>query len=152
MSEEVHDQPASAAASDVLLSDEALSRQSEAAPAAALEKHQVNHSYIWLGVMQLVVPFAMVIFFSLIASFSRINGKPGGVEGGFSFVGPIVAVGSIVAVFICLVIYQIVSYKHLYYELGLQEFNLYSGILNKKRVHVPYQRVQSVNEQAGILQ
>ncbi|MEG0070723.1 MAG: PH domain-containing protein, partial [Raoultibacter sp.] len=116
------------------------------------DRHQVNHSYIWLGIIQLAAPFAMVIFFSMIAFFSRINGKPGGAEGGFSVMGPIVTVGSIVAVFICLVIYQIISYKHLYYELGLQEFNLYSGILNKKRVHVPYQRVQSVNEQAGILQ
>ena len=33
-----------------------------------------------------------------------------------------------------------------------KEFNLYSGILNKKRRHVPYQRVQSVNQQAGVLQ
>ncbi|MEG2261149.1 MAG: PH domain-containing protein, partial [Raoultibacter sp.] len=56
------------------------------------------------------------------------------------------------AYLICATIYQIISYKHLYYELGPQEFNLYSGILNKKRVHVPYQRVQSVNEQASVLQ
>ena len=33
---------------------------------------------------------------------------------------------------------QTLSYKHLYYELGPDEFNLYSGIFNKKRVHVPY--------------
>ena len=152
MGEEVNDKPVGAAASDTLLSDRAPSPQSAAAPAADLERHQVNHSYIWLGVMQLAVPFAVVIFFSLIASFSRINGTSGGAPGGFSLMGPIGVVGSIVVVLICLIIYQVVSYKHLYYEFGPQEFNLHSGILNKKRVHVPYQRVQSVNEQAGILQ
>ncbi len=49
-------------------------------------------------------------------------------------------------------LYQWGSYKHLYYELGPEEFNLYSGIFNKKRVHVPYQRIQSVDQRASLLQ
>ena len=40
----------------------------------------------------------------------------------------------------------------MYYELGPEEFNLYSGILNKKRVHVPYQRIQSVDQHATLIQ
>ncbi|MFR4802185.1 MAG: PH domain-containing protein [Eggerthellaceae bacterium] len=61
----------------------------------------------------------------------------------------IVLVGGIFAmVFLVLWLY----WKHLSYELLPEEFNLYSGILNKKRRHVPYQRVQSVNQQAGVLQ
>ncbi|MEE0829087.1 MAG: PH domain-containing protein, partial [Alistipes finegoldii] len=38
------------------------------------------------------------------------------------------------------------------YELGPDEFSLYSGIISKKRMHVPYQRVQAVNQQAGLFQ
>ena len=45
-------------------------------------------------------------------------------------------------------LFQWLSYKHLYYIIGPEEFNLYSGIFNKKRVHVPYQRIQSVDQRA----
>ena len=52
-----------------------------------------------------------------------------------------IVIGSVIAGIVVLValvaVYQVISYKHLYYELGPEEFNLYSGILNKKRVHVP---------------
>ena len=49
-------------------------------------------------------------------------------------------------------LFQWLSYKHLYYIMGPEEFNLYSGIFNKKRVHVPYQRIQSVDQRASLLQ
>lgn len=49
-------------------------------------------------------------------------------------------------------LFQWLSYKHLYYIIGPEEFNLYSGIFNKKRVHVPYQRIQSVDQRASLLQ
>ena len=60
--------------------------------------------------------------------------------------------GGLVLVVGLVALYQWVSYKHLYYELGPEEFNLYSGIFNKKRVHVPYQRIQSVNQKATLVQ
>lgn len=71
------------------------------------------------------------------------------------FVVPFIALGVIVLVggiFAMVFLVQWLSWKHLSYELLPEEFNLYSGILNKKRRHVPYQRVQSVNQQAGVLQ
>ena len=34
-------------------------------------------------------------------------------------------------------IYRLVSYKHIWYEFGDEEFSFYSGVFNKKRVHVP---------------
>ncbi|RDB64727.1 hypothetical protein C1878_01055 [Gordonibacter sp. 28C] len=63
-----------------------------------------------------------------------------------------VAVGSLVLIVAVIALFQWLSYKHLYYELGAEEFNLYSGIFNKKRVHVPYQRIQSVDQRASLLQ
>ena len=44
------------------------------------------------------------------------------------------------------------SYKHIWYEFGDEEFSFYSGIFNKKRVHVPYRRIQSVDQTASLLQ
>ncbi|MDE8703928.1 PH domain-containing protein, partial [Adlercreutzia equolifaciens] len=50
------------------------------------------------------------------------------------------------------VVTRLVSYKHLYFTVGPDEFTLYSGVFNKKRFHVPYQRVQSVDQRATLLQ
>lgn len=120
-----------------------------------LQKHHVHHSYIWLGSLRTAFMLLAIVAFS---SFSAIIGAISDGESitrsdipvimiviGAVIVGVIVLVALIAA-------YQVVSYKHLYYELGLEEFNLYSGILNKKRVHVPYQRIQSVDQRATLVQ
>ena len=44
------------------------------------------------------------------------------------------------------------AYRYKWYEFGSAEFSFYSGILSKKRTHIPYQRVQSVNEKMSLLQ
>ena len=120
-----------------------------------LQKHHVHHSYIWLGSLRTAFMLLAIVAFS---SFSAIIGAISDGESitrsdipvimiviGAVIVGVIVLVALIAA-------YQVVSYKHLYYELGPEEFNLYSGILNKKRVHVPYQRIQSVDQRATLVQ
>lgn len=114
-------------------------------------KHKVHHSYIWLGGLgaaaTIIVIAAVSMFGSLIGSLSDIASAV--------FVVPIVLVGGILmmlAIFALVFLVQWLSWKHLSYELLPEEFNLYSGILNKQRRHVPYQRVQSVNQQAGVLQ
>lgn len=114
-------------------------------------KHKVHHSYIWLGGLgaaaTIIVITAISMFGSLMGSLSDIASAV--------FVVPIAIAGGILmmlAVFALVFLMQWLSWKHLSYELLPEEFNLYSGILNKQRRHVPYQRVQSVNQQAGVLQ
>lgn len=114
-------------------------------------KHKVHHSYIWLGGLgaaaTIIVITAISMFGSLMGSLSDIASAV--------FVVPIAIAGGILmmlAVFALVFLVQWLSWKHLSYELLPEEFNLYSGILNKQRRHVPYQRVQSVNQQAGVLQ
>lgn len=114
-------------------------------------KHKVHHSYIWLGGLgaaaTIIVITAISMFGSLMGSLSDIASAV--------FVVPIAIAGGILmmlAVFALVFLAQWLSWKHLSYELLPEEFNLYSGILNKQRRHVPYQRVQSVNQQAGVLQ
>lgn len=120
-----------------------------------LERHHVHHSYIWLGSIQVAFTILVVM---VISFFSAIMGAIS--EG--EFIGasdlPIVIIigGLCLLGFVLIVgltaLFQWWSYKHLYYELGPEEFNLYSGIFNKKRVHVPYQRIQSVDQRATLLQ
>lgn len=118
-------------------------------------KHKVHHSYIWLGSLQVA---GMLFVIALFSTFSSIigalaEGDSIGPGDGLPLVviGILVVVGIIVVVGLMAVV-QTLSFNHLYYELGPDEFNLYSGIFNKKRVHVPYQRVQSVNQRATLIQ
>ena len=120
-----------------------------------LERHHVHHSSIGLGSIQTAVMLLVVVLFSMgsaivgaISEGDTITSSDGPV---LAIVGLCVA-GGLVLVVGLVALYQWVSYKHLYYELGPEEFNLYSGIFNKKRVHVPYQRIQSVDQRASLLQ
>lgn len=120
-----------------------------------LQKYHVHHSYVWLSSLRTAFMLLAIMVFS---SFSAIIGAISEGEAlarGDLFLFMIVAgavVFGVVALVAVIAIYQMVSYKHLYYELGAEEFNLYSGIFNKKRVHVPYQRIQSVDQRASLIQ
>lgn len=120
-----------------------------------LQKHHVHHSYIWLGSLRTAFMLLVVVAFS---SFSAIIGaiSDGEVITRGDIPTLVLIIGAVIVGIVVLValiaVYQVISYKHLYYELGPEEFNLYSGILNKKRVHVPYQRIQSVDQRATLIQ
>lgn len=126
-----------------------------AAPAGqALPRHHVHHSYIWLESVRTALIVAVCI---IAANFSTIFGLVA--EEGLDIEGGIVlavaGIGTLVVlliVFALIVVARVVGYKHLYFTVGPDEFTLYSGVFNKKQVHVPYQRVQSVDQRATLLQ
>ena len=119
-------------------------------------RHQVHHSYIWLGTLRVV----FVVFVAVVISmFSSVVGAISeGMRGGGAEVGFVIAVTAGISLVAFVVFAGIVflvhwlAYKRLYYVLGPDEFNLYSGIITKKRVHVPYNKVQSVDQKASLLQ
>lgn len=132
-----------------------LQAEQQANLQAAPQKHHVHHSYIWLGSIRTIVTMLVVV---VVTSFSSLVGLfaegefdvPGG---GFVALGIVLALCGLVLVVIAIVVvYQLLSYRHLYFVLGSDEFNLYKGIISKRRVHVPYQRVQSVDQNASLLQ
>ncbi len=99
----------------------------------------------------------MFVGIAFVASLSSLVGfvaedlsDPGGVFVFLVVTG--IIVGCIVLAAACIVVYQVVSYKYLYFTLGSDEFSLYRGIISKKRVHVPYRRIQSVDQRASLLQ
>ncbi len=121
------------------------------APPPQAQRHQVHHAYIWLGGLQVVFSIAIAFAFSLIPLWF----ESGSSRAGGGNIQQLVIIGLIVAFVVVATLVFVVhyfSYKNLYYELGAEEFSLYSGIFNKKRVHVPYQRVQSVNQRATLIQ
>ncbi len=128
-----------------------------AAQPAAGERQHVHHSYIWLGSLRAgaaaLFAVAIAAFSSIASAISSIQRALAGMDAGFGlFVAiAIVALLVIVALGILFAVHAI-SYKHLWYQLGSEEFNLFSGVFSKKRVHVPYQRIQSVDQKATLLQ
>ncbi|MGN0038939.1 MAG: PH domain-containing protein [Coriobacteriales bacterium] len=119
--------------------------------------HSVHHSYVWLGGLRstLVILFAIVV--SVLGSagsvlIAMLTGEdpsapfwvvPAIIGGGFGLCVLVAGINFLV---------YWLAWKNLRYELGTQEFNLYSGVFSKKRMHVPYQRIQSVDTRASLLQ
>lgn len=119
------------------------------------EKRHVHHSYMWLGSLRMA---GMILFVSAISmgpSFIGVaaEGEMDTADGAQTvFIVFALCALVILAVVLAAVVYQVVSYKYLYYQLGETEFSLYKGIFSKKHVHVPYQRVQSVDQRASLFQ
>lgn len=120
-------------------------------------RHKLHHSYIWLGSLR-ALPSILIAFltvgFSSVASLAAGGGVPGQPFSGLTFI-VLVVLGIllfIVLIFALCVGFTAWSWRYIWYEFDDTEFSYYSGILNKKRVHVPYQKVQSVNEKATLLQ
>ena len=117
-------------------------------------RHHVHHSYIWLGSIQ---AGAAMFFVVLVSGFSGFVGAlADGETIGDDLPLLMLVIGAIVLGLVLIIglvaLFQWLSYKHLYYIIGPEEFNLSSGNFNKKRVHVPYQRIQSVDQRASLLQ
>lgn len=119
------------------------------------EKRHVHHSYMWLGSLRTA---GVILLATVVSMGSSLVGVL--VEGEMNDPASariVLIIFGLCALLMLLivaavVVYQIVSYKHLYYELTPTEFGLCKGIFNKKRVHVPYQRIQSVDQRASLLQ
>lgn len=115
--------------------------------------YKVHKSYMWLG--PLVATLMVIIIVAL-------NGAQGIVQliiairnHGLHVNGLLVIVICVAAIavvyFIVLGVYAL-AYKNMSYVFDELEFSFYAGIFVKRRVHLPYARVQSVNHRAGILQ
>ena len=119
------------------------------------EKIHVHHSYIWLGGLRIAfyILFVAGVSFasSLIGLITELHFQPRSEM--LLVIGILLLIAVLLVVIIGLsMLVRWWSYKHLYYELTPEEFSLHSGIFNKQRVHVPYQRVQSVDQRATLFQ
>ncbi len=127
--------------------------QSPQPPEEQPVRHTVHHSYIWLNGLQIVFAIVFVLAISIWPTIYAALAEEG---------VRISGLGSLVAIILSFLVFLIIaglvlgihilSYKNLSYEIGIKEFSLYSGILNKKKMHVPYQRIQSINQKASLIQ
>lgn len=114
-------------------------------------RYQVHNSYIWLGSLSAFLAVFIALIITSAGSFVSFIAAPD--EAGLAVIVSLVSfVGFMMILGAALIITRFVAYKHLYFTIGQDEFNLYSGIFSKKRVHVPYARIQSVDQHATLLQ
>ena len=115
--------------------------------------YQVHKSYVYVAPVVAMLVFVVVVL---------LNGAQGiiqlalAIRNGDIAVNPLFVVGGIVLGFIVLVgafvgLYWL-AWRNMSYVFDEREFSFYSGIITKRRVHVPYARVQSVNHRASIIQ
>ena len=115
--------------------------------------YKVHKSYIYVAPVVAVVA-VMVI--------GIMNGMQGLLQlyfalqrGDISF-NPLLVTGLIVlglaVVFAAFIGLYALAWRNMSYVFDEREFSYYSGIITKRRVHVPYARVQSVNHRASIIQ
>lgn len=115
------------------------------------QHNKVHHSYIWLS--PLLGLGAAVIIGSLSSIESVVQGFMYAGEVGFSLLLILLfAILGFAVLYAIVVGVTALAYKHLSFVFDETEFSLYSGILTKRRVHVPYARVQSVNHKQSIVQ
>ncbi|WP_165045594.1 PH domain-containing protein [Adlercreutzia sp. ZJ138] len=118
-------------------------------------QHHVHHAYIWLGGLSTVAAIAVAGIASTIGSLIPALSSIGSAgTAPLVTIGISLLIGILAFAVICGIVglIQWLSWKNLTFELSPTEFSLFSGIISKKRLHVPYQRVQAVNQQAGVLQ
>lgn len=117
------------------------------------QEYKVHKSYIWAGSTLAVAAVLLVILLNGISGIIQLYFVLQ--EYGFGFemlIGLVAAVVGVLVIWGIVVGIYALSWKNMYYVFEASEFSFYSGVFVKKRVHLPYDKVQSVNQRASIFQ
>ena len=114
-------------------------------------RHHVSKAYLAIQMVGTVVPLIFTFLIILVSA-----GVPLGtlavmgeeVLGFFAVLAAGLVFALVLAAFS--IGFTWLSWKNLEYQLTAKEFALFSGIVFKKRMHVPYQKIQSVNQSASV--
>lgn len=115
--------------------------------------YKVHKSYIWMGPLLALGAVILVVL---------LNGSSGWaelfmlVQQGVLEVDVLWAVlavfGGFLLIWLAITGIYALAYKHMSFAFDPLEFSFYSGVFVKKRVHMPYEKVQSVNHRASLVQ
>lgn len=118
------------------------------------EHHSLHHSYIWMSMVRALPYIILAILASVGPALSSLAEDLD--VAGFGQLSIPITIG------ICLIVILVIAgigigcsaiaYRYKWYEFGLSEFSYCTGILSKRRSHIPYSKVQSVNEKMSLLQ
>ncbi|MBO4352652.1 MAG: PH domain-containing protein [Eggerthellaceae bacterium] len=115
--------------------------------------YKVHKSYVWLGPAVAVLAVLVVVLLNSIQGI--MQGLSALQASGVAVSAVAVVAGGVVGLAVLygiLVGVYMLAYKNMSFVFDEREFSFYSGIITKRRVHLPYARVQSVNHRATIVQ
>ena len=114
-------------------------------------RHSLHHCYIWLGALR-AAPIIFICGFSSLPGLTKLAEALGFISVDAFFAAVLLLLAF--TILICGVVMGVraLTYRYTWYEFDETEFSFYSGILNKRRTHVPCSKIQSVNERASLLQ
>lgn len=132
------------------------------------QRYRPHHSFIWLEALKSSLAiFVALIFVGFSSGIGLLTNDSVSSDAalltdaiglsGLGNIAPLLVVGVIALILLVLIIGIIVGlraweYRHIWYEFDEGEFSFYQGIFKKQRTHIPYQKVQSVNATASLLQ
>lgn len=114
-------------------------------------RHSLHHCYIWLGALR-AAPVIFICGFSSLPGLTKLAEALGFISVNAFFTAVLLLLAFTVLICGVVVGARAWTYRYTWYEFDETEFSFYSGILNKRRTHVPYSKIQSVNERASLLQ
>lgn len=114
-------------------------------------RHSLHHCYIWLGALR-AAPIIFICGLSSLSGLMKLAEALGFVSVDAFFVAVLLLLAATVLVCGVVMGARAWTYRYIWYEFDETEFSFYSGILNKRCTHVPYSKIQSVNERASLLQ
>lgn len=117
------------------------------------ERYQVDKSYLWLGPL---AALALVIIVGVAGNVDSLIQLYFALQDGLLPISVLfvvlIAIACVVVVFGLLFLMYYLSWRNMFYVFDQRELSFYSGVFVKKKVHLPYERIQSVNQRASILQ
>ena len=118
-----------------------------------MEPKHVHHSYIWLGSITTILS---VLFFGAIAFFPLVAGLVSDGDLRLAFFGTaftLIALAVLIVLVSGITVFlRWLGWKHLTYQCCPETFDVRSGIFFKKSVHIPYGRIQGIDQKQGIIQ
>lgn len=115
--------------------------------------YQVHRSYIYVAPVVAVIAALFIIMFRGLQGIIELVRA---LQSGNLAISPLLIVGAAILGLVAFVglfvgLYAL-AWKNMSYVFDEREFSFYSGVITKRRVHVPYARVQSVNHRASLIQ
>ena len=117
----------------------------------AVPRYYLHHCYIWLGTVR-VAPIIYACGLSSLPGLINLAEVLGAAPSSTVIVALLLLLVATLAVCAVVLGVRAWEYRYTWYEFDETEFSFYSGILSKHRTHVPYAKIQSVNERASLLQ
>ncbi|MDR1082860.1 MAG: PH domain-containing protein [Coriobacteriales bacterium] len=111
--------------------------------------HRIHPAYVVINALQAIISIVVLGFVGIGSGLSYLFAE----SGPLASLGVILILGFFFVVVVVLsIIFAIVYYRRFLWEITETDIHIYSGIIFKKQVHIPFQRVQSIDFNAQIVE